>query len=103
MPACTQLLQLWTAESHHNRKTPHRGKNPSNPAVSSHPSKQEQSLLTTLYQHQHARFQDAPDDAKALISVGASALPKDIEPAQLAAWTQVARAILNLYETTSRF
>ena len=72
-------------------------------ALSRPASDRELALLHTLYQEQLERYQSAPKDAEALIQVGAAPVPEGVPPAQLAAWTQVARAIINLYETTSRF
>ena len=40
--------------------------------------------------------------AKAFLSVGDRPVPADIPPAELAAWTSVARTILNLHETITR-
>ena len=72
-------------------------------AVSRAPLEAEASLLGQLYEHQLNRFRDSAADAEALLDVGAAPNRKDADPAELAAWTQVARAIFNLYETTSRF
>ena len=64
---------------------------------------EELAVLRGLYETQFERYVDAPDDARALLQVGASDQSGDPNPAELAAWTQVARTILNAYETTSRF
>lgn len=40
------------------------------------------------------RYEAAPDDARALLSVGESPLPADLSPTELAAWTLVANAVL---------
>ena len=40
--------------------------------------------------------------ARALLATGLAAVPPDIDPAELAAWTSVARVILNLQETITR-
>jgi hypothetical protein len=72
-------------------------------AVSRSPVDQEVALLVSLYRDQLRRYQDAPDDAMELLSVGAAENRRADLPAELAAWTQVARAIFNLYETTSRY
>ena len=72
-------------------------------AVSRAPVDDEVTLLVALYRDQLARYRSAPDDAKALLSVGAAENQHADRAAELAAWTQVARAIFNLYETTSRY
>ena len=37
-----------------------------------------------------------------LLDVGDAPAPKDLDPPELAAWTSVARVILNLHETITR-
>ena len=41
-------------------------------------------------------------DAKKLLSDGDAPAPADLDLAELAAWTSVARVILNLHETITR-
>lgn len=67
-------------------------------------SAEEQSLLTKLYEQHLADYQQEPQKAHELLSVGQSPLdlPADSNVAELAAWTSVARAILNLHETITR-
>ena len=72
-------------------------------ALSRSPDPKELTLLQNLLADQLKRYVDAVDDAKQLISVGAATVPDNIDPVELAAWTQVSRAIINAYETTSRF
>jgi hypothetical protein len=67
------------------------------------PTDAERDILTRLLQSQLARYTADPESAKLLLATGDSPAPADLDPATLAAWTQVARAILNAYETTSRF
>ena len=43
-----------------------------------------------------------PAAARALLGTGDSPVPADIDPAELAAWTSVARVLLNLHETITR-
>lgn len=71
-------------------------------AVSRDPSEAEIQLLTELYESQQKRYALSQDDAAALTAVGEAELPAGIDNRELAAWTQVARAILNAYETTAR-
>ncbi len=49
-----------------------------------------QSALATF----RARYEGAPDDAKALLATGASPLPSGIPLAELAAWTMLANTVL---------
>lgn len=72
-------------------------------ALSRRPNTQELALLVDLHDEQAKRYLNSVGDAKQLLSVGAAPVPEAIDPVELAAWTQVARAIINAYETTSRF
>ena len=72
-------------------------------AVLRDPNPDEQRLLRTLFEYQSRRYASAAGDAEELLSVGAAPVPDDLDPIELAAWTQVGRAIINTYETTSRF
>jgi hypothetical protein len=48
------------------------------------------------------QYAQDPASAKAVLQVGLAPPPQDISPAELAAWTSVARIILNLHETITR-
>jgi hypothetical protein len=37
-----------------------------------------------------------------LLKIGQTPLPKDLDQSELAAWTNIARVILNLHETITR-
>ena len=50
-----------------------------------------------------AEYRRDPAAAEALLKVGLSPAPKDADAAELAAWTQVGRVILNLHETITRY
>jgi len=66
------------------------------------PDSWERGQLTDLLIASRSEYRGVPDSAKALIKVGLSKAPTDVDPVQLAAWTTVARAILNLNETITR-
>ncbi len=71
-------------------------------AVSRPVKLEETKVLTELYQKHLAEFRlDRAAAAKA-VAVGQWPVPKDVDPAELAAWTSVARVILNLHETITR-
>lgn len=72
-------------------------------AMSRDPRAEEITVLRQLYEKQLEHFMKSPQDALDLLQVGAAETTDAQQPDQLAAWTQVARAILNAYETTSRF
>jgi hypothetical protein len=71
-------------------------------AMSRKPTPAERRALAGLYSKNLARFQAAPSDANKLIHVGDAPLAGNAPPAELAAMTTVARAILNLHETITR-
>ncbi len=62
------------------------------------PTAEEFALLARLWEQQLARYQDAPADAAALLSVGLQPVPEGIPAPELAAYTSAARAVLNLHE-----
>jgi hypothetical protein len=63
----------------------------------------ELSEVTKFYESQAARFKGkTADDAKAVASSDVLPVPKDANVQDLAAWTVVARAMLNLDETITK-
>jgi mono/diheme cytochrome c family protein len=71
-------------------------------AVSRGAKPDEVTLLTELYRKHLAEFQADRTAAEKAVTIGQSPLPKDMNIAELAAWTSVARVILNLHETITR-
>ena len=71
-------------------------------AESRPPTTAERRILTDLYAASLEQFRAAPADARALIQTGESPVPPNLNPAELAAMTTVARAILNMHETITR-
>jgi mono/diheme cytochrome c family protein len=67
------------------------------------PTAEETKLLTGLYERQLARYQTSLEDAKSLLGIGLAPVAADLDPADLAATTVVARALLNLHETITRY
>ena len=66
------------------------------------PANDERALLAELYQKQRRFYERETADAKRLIEIGESPTPTDLDTAELAAWTNVARAILNTHEFVTR-
>lgn len=62
----------------------------------------ESQVLTALYEKHLAEYRADAAAAQKLLSTGERQLPKDMNLAELAAWTSVARTILNLHETITR-
>jgi hypothetical protein len=72
-------------------------------ALSRQPRDEEVKVLAALYaKHAREYTQDA-ESARKLLGTGDHPLPEDADVAELAAWTSVARAILNLHETITRY
>ena len=71
-------------------------------AVSRRPTADEVRLLADLLEKHLTEYRADPEAAKKLLSVGQKPVATDILPADLAAWTSVARTILNLHETITR-
>lgn len=67
-------------------------------ATARKPSANETRVLRDLLQQQLANYRSDKNAAAALLKVGDSAYDKQIEATELAAWTMVASAILNLDE-----
>jgi hypothetical protein len=62
----------------------------------------EVALLEALYRKHLSQYKTDPKAAAALLDVGDRPAPKDVDAAELAAWTSVARVVLNLHETITR-
>lgn len=71
-------------------------------ALNRAPAKEERSLLAGLYRRSLSSFRSGESNAAQLLSIGEAPVPTDVDRADLAAMTMVARAILNLHETITR-
>lgn len=71
-------------------------------AVSRDPSDAEVQVILELLQRAKQEYSNNPDNAKQLLSVGAFPSIDTVKPEDLAAWTAVTRAILNLHEVMTR-
>ena len=72
-------------------------------AVSRKPSISITTELRQLHDRHLQHYRTHVDDAKKLVSEGASPVTVDLDAAELAAWTSVARVIMNLHETITRY
>jgi len=66
------------------------------------PSRKELNLLRELYKSHLKEFRRDPEAARAAIDVGEWPAPRDVDSAELAAWTSIARVIFNLTEVITR-
>jgi hypothetical protein len=71
-------------------------------ATSRAPDAFERKLLTELLERNRKAYAADPEAARGLIHVGLAPVPEDLNAVELAAWTAVARALLNLNETHVR-
>jgi len=72
-------------------------------AVSHQPEAEVAAALRQIYDEHLIHYQDHYDAAKRLITEGNAPTAEDLDPAELAAWTSVARVVLNLHETIMRY
>ena len=72
-------------------------------AFSRNAEAEERDVLAQLLKSQHEHFKNHPEDAEDLLSVGISEVPEDLDLDELAAWTNVARAIFNKHEFIMRY
>ncbi|MEO8496619.1 MAG: DUF1553 domain-containing protein, partial [Planctomycetota bacterium] len=66
-------------------------------------SAEEEAVLVPLYQKHYEQYKADPDATSKLLHVGELPIPSEVDNAQLAAWTSIARVILNLHETITRY
>lgn len=66
------------------------------------PAADELKTLNELLEKHREKYKADPKAAALLVGVGISPQPKDVDAAELAAWTSVARVLLNLHETITR-
>jgi hypothetical protein len=66
------------------------------------PREDELAALHELLQKHTALYANTPEAATALLKTGIAPLPEAANAGELAAWTSVARAVLNLHETMTR-
>jgi len=71
-------------------------------ALQRQPSADELGRLEQLYRQHLKQHEANPSETRALLGVGDARPPENLAPAQLAAWTSVARVVLNLHETITR-
>lgn len=71
-------------------------------ALSRSPRPAEREVLRSLLEKHLAEYQADHESATALLSIGSRPIPDQFDPAELAAWTNVARTLLNLHATITR-
>jgi len=72
-------------------------------ALARDPRADEMNTVRALLEKQLAEYRRDPPAAGELLKVGLAPASKGVDAAELAAWTQVARVLLNLHETITRY
>ncbi len=63
---------------------------------------EERAVLSALYDQHLVEYRLNPDAVDKLLKIGSHPAPADLNAVELAAWTGVARTILNLHATITR-
>ena len=71
-------------------------------ALQRDPRPSEAETVRKLLDKHLTDYRANPAAARALISTGVAPTPEGLDAAELAAWTHVARVLLNLHETVTR-
>jgi hypothetical protein len=66
------------------------------------PRDEELHTILDLWEGHREAYRQDPQRAAALLGIGLAAVPESLDPVELAAWTHVARVLLNLHETITR-
>jgi len=66
------------------------------------PRREEREVAARLLDKHRQLYREQPELAAALLKIGITPAPAAIDPVELAAWTHIARVLLNLHETITR-
>ncbi|MEM0964577.1 MAG: PSD1 and planctomycete cytochrome C domain-containing protein [Verrucomicrobiota bacterium] len=67
------------------------------------PKTREQDILMEFLDRERSRFSESPEEASALVASANFTSSNQVETTELAAWTGLTRALLNLHETITRY
>ncbi len=67
------------------------------------PREEEKQVLYELYEQHRRQYDVEPEAARQLLEVGRMPVRSSVSASELAAWTSVARVLLNLHETITRY
>jgi hypothetical protein len=71
-------------------------------ALQRQPTADEMKTLSALFAKHLTDYQKDPAAAESLLQTGAAPVAATLNKAELAAWTHIARVLLNLHETVTR-
>jgi len=66
------------------------------------PREEELKIASELFEQHLAVYRENPAAAASLLAVGQTPLPENIDKVQAAAWTHIARVLINLHESITR-
>ncbi|ADE53640.1 PSD1 and planctomycete cytochrome C domain-containing protein [Coraliomargarita akajimensis] len=67
------------------------------------PTQQESAALLAFLEREQVRYAESPKDAEAILQTGLLIPDATLNVVELAAWTSLSRALLNLHETITRY
>jgi hypothetical protein len=71
-------------------------------ALQRQPSADEMKTISALFEKHLTDYQKDLTAAEALLKAGAALTPANLNKSELAAWTHIARVLMNLHETITR-
>ena len=71
-------------------------------ALQRNPGEEEVKTMLDLLERHRGTYRADPEAAAQLLKVGFTPVPEEIDALELAAWTHIARVLLNLHETITR-
>ena len=71
-------------------------------ALQRRPTADELKVTSELFAKHLADYQKEPGDAEELLKTGLAPIAEGTDKSEMAAWTHVARVVLNLHETITR-
>jgi hypothetical protein len=102
-PSYVEAARVFAAAAMRNGKSTPERLNAMYRQALSRPAKAEEiKVLEALLEKHRSEFQKDPKGAQELLKVGLAPVPAKADPAELAAWTSVARVVLNLHEAVTR-
>jgi len=66
------------------------------------PSEAERTKLMATLGYFRDRYKSSPEDVEGMLKAGTAPIPEKIDKPELAAWTMLASAVMNLYESTTQ-
>jgi hypothetical protein len=102
-PTYVEAARVFAATAMRDGTTPAERLNAMYRRALSRPAKPEEiKVLEGLLEKHRAEFKADAEGAQKLLKVGLAPVPANTDAVELAAWTSVARVVLNLHEAVTR-